>query len=274
MESHAPPTPHSELLTYANNRKQKQFSQEIEILSNNDGPFQWVVGGFYFKESGHERNNQNFLFVLDTNQAVFTSTSCGPLAPVLQAANPARYRGLAQATVLDYNASGESYAVYGQGTYRFGAEEQFGVTLGMRYSWDSKTFQVNQNGAAPFTNATQIAINGGAKKFNAPTGNLTFDYRASEDVNLYARVSRGYRSGGFNARQTVTFNAADPTKNFPLTPFNEETIDAYEVGFKTEFDRRVRLNGSFFYNVYKDQLVTLPIPITGGGSFGLSLKHI
>lgn len=268
LASQAVPSTSQDLFNSANDRKQKQFSQEIEILSNNDGPFQWVVGGFYFKESGHERNNQNFLFVVDTNQAVFNTTNFGPAAALLQPLNPARYRGSVQATVLDYNASGESYAVYGQGTYRFGAEEQFGVTLGMRYSWDSKTFQINQNGAAPFTNATQIALNGGAKKFNAPTGNLTFDYRASDDVNLYARVSRGYRSGGFNARQTVTYNAADSTKNFPLTPFNEETIDAYEVGFKTEFDRRVRLNGSLFYNVYKNQLVTLPIPITGGGSFG------
>ncbi len=268
LASQSVPRTSQDLFNSANDRRQKQFSQEVEILSNNDGPFQWVVGGFYFKESGHERNNQNFLFVLDTNQAVFTPTSFGPLAPTLQAANPARYRGLAQATVLDYNASGESYAVYGQGTYRFGEEEQFGVTFGMRYSWDSKTFQINQNGAAPFTNATQIAINGGAKKFNAPTGNLTFDYRANEDINLYARVARGYRSGGFNARQTVRFDAANAANNIPLTPFNEEKIDAYEVGFKTEFNNRIRLNGALFYNIYKDQLVTLPIPITGGGSFG------
>ncbi len=268
LASQAVPRTTQDLFNSANDRRQKQFSQEIELISNGDGPFQWVVGGFYFKESGHERNNQNFLFVLDTNQAVFTAANFGPLAGLLQAGNPARYRGVAQATVLDYNASGESYAVYGQGTYRFGQEDQFGLTFGMRYSWDSKTFQINQNGAAPFTNATQIAINGGAKKFNAPTGNLTLDYRANDNVNLYARVARGYRSGGFNARQTVRFDPANSANNVPLTPFNEEKIDSYEVGFKTEFDRRIRLNGAFFYNIYKDQLVTLPIPITGGGSFG------
>ncbi len=268
LASQSVPRTTQDLFNSANDRSQKQFSQEVELISNGDGPFQWVVGGFYFKESGHERNNQNFLFVLDTNQAVFNATNFGGLAPLLQAGNPARYRGVAQATVLDYDASGESYAVYGQGTYRFGEEDQFGVTFGMRYSWDSKTFQVNQNGATPYTNATQIALNGGAKKFSAPTGNLTFDYRANDDVNLYARVARGYRSGGYNARQAVTFDANNSANNFPLTPFNDETIDAYEVGFKTEFNRRIRVNGAFFYNIYKDQLVTLPIPITGGGSFG------
>jgi iron complex outermembrane recepter protein len=268
LASQAVPTTTQDLFNSANDRRQKQFSQEVELISNGDGPFQWVIGGFYFKESGHERNNQNFLFVVDTNQAVFTTTNFGPLAPLLQAGNPARYRGSVQATVLDYDASGESYAVYGQGTYRFGAEEQFGLTFGMRYSWDSKTFQINQNGAAPFTIPAQIAINGGAKKFNAPTGNLTLDYRANEDINLYARVARGYRSGGFNARQTVRFDAATPANNVPLRPFDEEKIDAYEVGFKTEFNNRIRVNGAFFYNIYRDQLVTLPIPITGGGSFG------
>ena len=110
---------------------QKQFSQEIELISDSGGSFEWVLGGFFFKESGYERNPQNFLFVMDTNQQVFTTANFGALAPLLQAGNPARYRGVPQFSVLDYNASGESYAVYGQGTYRFGEEEQFGLTFGL-----------------------------------------------------------------------------------------------------------------------------------------------
>lgn len=80
-----------DLFNTVNNRRQKQFSQEVELISNGDGPFQWVIGGFYFKESGHERNPQNFLFVLDTNQAIFTAANFGPVAaPLLrQATRPA-----------------------------------------------------------------------------------------------------------------------------------------------------------------------------------------
>ena len=264
LASQAVPTTTQGLFETHNQRRQNQFSQEIEIVSKNDGAFQWVVGGFYFKEHGSETNPQNFLFVLDTNQAVFNSTNFGALAPLLQAGNPARYRGVPQASTLAYNARGESYAVYGQGTYRFGGPDgALGVTFGMRYTWDKKGFERTQNGAAPYSNPVEIALNKGDKKFSAPTGNLTVDYRASDQVNVYARVARGYRSGGFNARQTTSV-----ANNIGLIPFNEETIDAYEVGFKTEFNRRIRLNGAAFYNVYKDQLVTLPIPITGGGSFG------
>lgn len=264
LASQTVPTTTQDLFNTVNYRKQKQFSQELEIVSDNDGSFQWVLGGFYFRESGYEKNPQNFLFVLDTNQAVFTAANFGALAPLLQAGNPARYRGVVQASTLGYNASGHSTAVYGQASYRFGGPDgALGVTLGMRYTWDKKNFNVFQNGAAPFTNPVEIALNTRSKSFSAPTGNLTIDYRASDDVNFYARFARGYRSGGFNARQPTSV-----ANNIGLIPFNDETIDSYELGFKTQFNNSLRLNGAVFYNAYKDQLVTLPIPITGGGSFG------
>ncbi|MFZ1738815.1 TonB-dependent receptor domain-containing protein, partial [Sphingorhabdus sp.] len=71
------------------------------------------------------------------------------------------------------------------------------------------------------------------------------DYRATEDINFYARAARGYRSGGFNLRQsTQVDNPATLTVNeaVALIPFNEETIWSYELGAKTEFMNRLRLN--------------------------------
>ena len=56
--------------------------------------------------------------------------------------------------------------------------------------------------------------------------------------------------------------------NVGLIPFNEEKLWSYEVGAKTEFMNRIRLNVALFHNVYTDQLATIPIPIVGGGSFG------
>ena len=244
-----------DLFNTVNDRRQKQFSQEVEIVSKSGGAFEWVLGGFYFRESGRERNPQSYAYVLDTNAMVFT----GPLS-FLASSNPARYRAMAISSVLAYNAKGESIAVYGQATLRpGGADAPLGITLGLRYSWDQKDFQVTQNGATPFTGAA-LARATSSKSFSAPTGNLTVDYKASDDVNLYARVARGYRSGGYNARQD--------TSSIPLTPFDEETIWSYEVGAKTEFNRRVRLNVAAFYNVYTDQLVTIPVPTPVGQSFG------
>ena len=257
------PTVTQPLFSATNDRRQNQFSQEIELVSSGDGPFQWVLGGFYFKESGYERNVQSFGFVLDTNQAVFTPTNFGGLAPLLQAGNPQRYRIVPQASTLEYSAGGKSTAIYGQASYRPGGQDgAFGATLGLRYTWDSKSVNRTQNGAAPFSAAEQL-LNTRSQKFSAPTGHLTLDYRANDDINLYARAARGYRSGGFNLRQSTSV-----ANNIPLIPFNEEKIWSYELGAKTEFMNRLRLNFAVFHNVYTDQLATIPIPIVGGGSFG------
>jgi iron complex outermembrane receptor protein len=269
LASQSVPTTTQGLFETVNFRRQKQFSQEVELVSDNDGSFQWVLGGFFFNESGYERNPQNFLFVVDTNQAVFTETNFGALAPLLRAGNPARFRGSPQSSTLGYRSWSESIAVYGQGSYRFGGPDgALGITVGLRYTWDKKRMEVFQNGAAPYTNPVQIALNDQRAKFSAPTGHITLDYRASTDINLYARAAQGYRSGGFNARQPTSL-----ANNIGLIPFDDETIISYELGFKTEFGNRLRLNGAVFYNEYKDQLVSLPIPITGGGSFGNAIVN-
>lgn len=267
LASQAVPSVTQQLFSATNQRNQKQFSQELELVSNADGPLQWVLGAIYFNESGAERNVQSIGFVLDTNAAVFTATSFGPLAPTLQATNPQRYRMVPQSSTLAYSSSGKSVAVYGQASYRPGGEDgAFGATLGLRYTWDEKDVLRTQNGAVPYAAAADIAFNSGAAKFSAPTGHLTFDYRASDDINLYARAARGYRSGGFNLRQSTHDGAGNRT--LALTAFKPEKLWSYEVGAKMEFMNTVRLNAAVFHNVYTDQLATIPVPIVGSGSFG------
>ena len=262
----AVPTTTQPLFQAKNLRSQSQFSQEVEIVSNYDSNFQWVLGGFFFHEEGAESNEQSFGFILDTNQ-IFLG-NFGALGPGLAAANPARFRNFSTpSSTLAYTADGDSFAVYGQGTYRpGGADGPLGVTLGMRYTWDKKGFNRSQNGATPFTDPTDLALNRQKTSFGKPTGHVTVDYRASDDVNLYGRLARGYRSGGFNARQTT--NAA---AKLGLIPFNEETIWSYELGAKTELFNRLRLNAAVFYNEYSDLQATIPIP--GGATFGTQVTN-
>ena len=270
------PTTTQPLFQASNDRSQRQVSQELEIVSKSGGAFEWVLGAFYFKEHGFEKNLQNFAFVLDTNQAVFTDANFGPLGAAFRAANPARYRAVAQTSTLGYRVSGRSYAVYGQGTLRPGGPDApLGITLGLRYTWDKKTADRFQNGLTPFTGG-QVGLNQRSASFSEPTGHVTVDYRASDDINLYARAARGYRSGGFNLRQsTQVDNPATPAVNetIALIPFDAEKITSYEVGAKTEFFDRLRLNAAVFYNVYNNQQATIPIPIVGGGSFGTQVVN-
>jgi iron complex outermembrane receptor protein len=60
---------------------------------------------------------------------------------------------------------------------------------------------------------------------------------------LYARVAKGFKSGGFNGRANTV---AESTK------YDPETVWSYEAGFKTTIANQLRLNGSVFDNEYKD----------------------
>lgn len=259
LASTAVPTTTQDLFEITDKRHHRQFSQEFEIISPSGGAFEWVAGAFFFHEKGREYNPQNYAYVIDTND-IFTEENFGSLADALRQNNPARYRAMAVPSAIGYDASTRSYAVYGQATWRpSGADGRLGMTLGLRQSWDSKTLSVFQNGIAPFAEE-DLPRNRGSKKFRALTGNLSVDFRMSEDLNLYARVARGYRSGGYDARQN--------TSELPLTSFNSEKIWSYEAGAKAKLGNRVRINSAFFYNIYNDQFVTVPVPVGEGQSFG------
>src|SRR5262249_43902934 len=72
---------------------------------------------------------------------------------------------------------------------------------------------------------------------NKPTWRLALDRQLTSDVLTYVSYSRGFKSGLFNAT------------NPGLPPVQPETVDAYELGLKSElFERRLRANAAAFYN--------------------------
>lgn len=76
----------------------------------------------------------------------------------------------------------------------------------------------------------------------------------------YGHWTRGFRSGGYNLR-----NTALDTVNFGPGPFNEETVENLEVGFKTKFSNGGRLSGALFYNQIDDMQreINLADPTSG-----------
>src|SRR5690606_27736867 len=60
---------------------------------------------------------------------------------------------------------------------------------------------------------------------------------------VYARVARGFKSGGFNGRAN---SVAERTEYEP------ETVTSYEVGLRTTFADQFRFNLTAFYNDYRD----------------------
>ena len=84
-------------------------------------------------------------------------------------------------------------------------------------------------------------------------------YHVSDAARIYAHWTRGFRSGGYNLR-----NTAIDTVNFGPGPFDEETVDNYEVGFKYSFGQGY-LSGALFFNDIEDMQreVNLPDPVSG-----------
>ena len=83
---------------------------------------------------------------------------------------------------------------------------------------------------------------------------LGLNWEVSDDVLAYASLSRGFRSGGYNVRftdATVVTMPDNPTST--PGPYNEETVDALEVGFKSMLmDEKMKLNVAVFFNEIDD----------------------
>ncbi len=110
-------------------------------------------------------------------------------------------------------------------------------------------FQCLASNTAVLTGATYAT-----KRFDRVTWRAGVDYQLSDNSLLYASVSTGFRSGGFNSGQS---GAAAPT-------FNPETVTAYEVGSKNRFfDNTLQLNVAAFNNLYSGLQEQRQIPAGG-----------
>jgi iron complex outermembrane receptor protein len=92
-------------------------------------------------------------------------------------------------------------------------------------------------------------------KWTGVTPKLALEYKAFDDNLLYASYSRGFRSGGYNFRQAypASLNPTIQAITGGEASFDQETVDAFEVGFKyTSSDNRVRVNTAIFHNIAED----------------------
>lgn len=97
---------------------------------------------------------------------------------------------------------------------------------------------------------------------------LGFMYELTDSSRVYGSVTQGYRSGGYNLRNTEvpTGFAPDGTAiyEFGPGPFDEEEVTSWEVGYKSEWSRG-QLNVSAYFTEIADQQreVNLPSAVSG-----------
>jgi iron complex outermembrane recepter protein len=157
----------------------------------------------------------------------------------------------------DIRTEYKNQAVYGQASYDF--LDRFKFTAGLRYTKDEAEARNNRTiQRFVFTQPQEptVILSESAVKSSAPTGLLELQYRPLEDVMLYAKYVRGYRQGSVN-----------PAADAGVDSHDEETVDNYEIGAKTEFYWPVpgRFNIALFYNDLTDmQLQTGYVSPTAG----------
>ena len=214
-----------------------QFTQEFRIASNNDGPLSYQAGVFYFDED-LKIVSENYSTLGDPNNAVD-----GVNIFVSQVQNS------------------KAYGLFGSMTYQL--SDQLSVTGGLRYNDDKRDFVAVRSKDSQFPAFLQNPL--GTVRRDVSDNNLTWDlsgtYAASDDVNLYARVARGYRAPSIQGRILFPPATATPLES-GVTVGKSETITSYESGIKsTLLDGRARFNVNGFYYELKDAQLTA----VGGG---------
>ena len=168
------------------------------------------------------------------------------------------YRSLAFGQIL-LNGGGlydvETFGLFMAGDYDL--TDWLTLTAGLRYTHEEKEADITnltRNGSTPcnIVKGPDCPSHFRDKETwtnLSPKVGLT--YRYDDDTLFYAHWTRGFRSGGYNLRDTFFGLPGDPRDLGP-GPFDEEQIDNFEIGFKKTFGLRARLNAAFFYNLIDD----------------------
>lgn len=138
---------------------------------------------------------------------------------------------------LDHIAGG----VFAQGDWRF--LPQLTLTVGGRYTIERKEARVANFGQCSLNFSTCNYGTNDSRTWRDFTPKAALKWEPSQDVTLYGSFTRGFRSGGYNLRNSVGLAG----------PYDPETVNAYEIGIKTvAFNRRLRANLAMFRNDFKD----------------------
>jgi iron complex outermembrane receptor protein len=238
-----------------------QLYMELRFAGDS-GPIQWVGGVSYYDEDGEQdaevstyvgslvRNGYNALV---GGWIIPDDATCLSLTPAVLSGSFAC--GDAWTETMSNKASTRSIAGFGDVTWQI--SDQFGLTVGLRYTRDEKDFEWYNapNSLTGIASDDQIfSANASAESALAKTQTVTADdswtnidprvvlnYYPTEDVMVFASYANGYTAGGFNSLQVGS-------------NFDPEEVDNFELGIKSQwFDQSLRFNASVYRYYYSDK---------------------
>lgn len=243
--------------------RENQLSQELQLVGNLfQERWKFVVGGYYFHEYGEHDDGVPFT------------------------------GGLIQIYSPDNKYDTKSYAAFMHNNIDV-IPDKLGITLGVRYTHDKKTFTGTQRDENAFalqllqlppalvsTNPADpyLLYPQGENRlsFNNVSYRIGAEYHLNRRVMVYASYATGYKGGGWTTRLTAPNFSVDPTTGaitkLPAPTFGPEKSYTTEIGFKSEFfNRRARLNVALFNTEYNSIQLTFQngsSPVTANGGDG------
>ncbi|HEX5345427.1 MAG TPA: TonB-dependent receptor [Duganella sp.] len=201
------------------NGDSKAVSNELRFNSTGSGPLRWVAGVYHFDEDNFRHSEYNTYITAPFGSFVVN-------LPFLASIN------------------NKSKAAFGQATYSLRDDTR--VTAGVRYTKDRKSGYDPLSGEAAVPPATTSSkAYAQDVSFNNTSWKLGIDHDLMKNVMLYASVSTGYKSGGFNAEADTGV-------------YKPETLKSYEAGVKGRFfDNHLQVSANAFHYDYEDQQLTI-----------------
>lgn len=197
-----------------------KFTQEFRLVSKANGPFEWMIGGFYTKEEANQ-----------TQTLTLSEIDGSPLPAPLDS----MFGTLA---ILEIPSEYKETAIFANGSYDFG--NGFKLGAGVRYAENDQTFSQNV-----LVGANLGLVEGespGSSSEGVFTWSLSPQYQISEDTMVYGRVATGYQPGGPNVVATGLPSQVDSS-----------TLTNYEIGLRTQSaDRRLVFDLTGFYIDWSD----------------------
>lgn len=145
----------------------RAFSQEFQLLSATEGPWDWLAGVYFFDETA------DFEVVLDRGGASLESQG-------------------------DQRAQTTALALFGQASLEL--NPSWSVTLGARWSYEEKKARVRESSIAGTTLAPAPFAD--EDDWSELTPKLTLVRRIAPGM-LYLTYARGFKSGGYNYAASV-----------------------------------------------------------------------
>jgi iron complex outermembrane receptor protein len=259
------------LFSYFQEQEQSYFSQEFRLNYDSEGAVTWFLGVSTYREEIEARFDQTYDedAMCESIFAAYAGDAGAPEAAdeVSDCNSYYEYIGYSdygpgigvRNDSVDAEGDYEGWGIYGDATWA--ATDKLDVTVGARYTEDSRDFKTRFGGADrnyfwysfPFYSSDFVE---GDRTWDNLSMRLALNYEVDENMSAFVNLSSGYKAGGFNTFDltlpegltAADVDGADASEfGATLSEFDEEEVVSFEVGLKSMWwDDRLQFDASYY----------------------------